>query len=184
MKEETTEVLNYDSENHSFIKYSSNLGDMYTKIRQVNCWDIEDIIPELDLKYMKLVDELFERAKLQSKKIKNNEDAELIKIIFNSIPKPKENQFKCNIKFNEDDPKSLRIDYYCLNAGVGTTWNDPSSSLVDTAIQYSRGYDLVSEKSQISSLPNALPFFKNLINTSAIFNPIININKASIIPNP
>ena len=118
MKEETTEVLNYDSENHSFIKYSSNLGDMYTKIRQVNCWDIEDIIPELDLKYMKLVDELFERAKLQSKKIKNNEDAELIKIIFNLIPKPKENQFKCNIKFNEDDPKSLRIDYYCLTSIV------------------------------------------------------------------
>ena len=121
MKEETTEVLNYDCENHCFIKVSNNLGDMYTKIRQINCWDIEDIIPEFDIKYMKLVDALFgdkDRTKLQSKKLKNNEDAELIKIIFNLIPKPKENQFKCNIKFNEDDPKSLRIDYYCLSSIV------------------------------------------------------------------
>ena len=121
MKEENTELLKYDSDNHCFTRYSSKLGDMYTKIRQVNCWDLEDIIPEFDPKYMKLVEELFrdkDRGKIQSKKIKSNEDAELIKIIFNLLPKPKENKFKCNIKFKEDEPKSLNIDYYCLSSIV------------------------------------------------------------------
>ena len=116
-EENTIEVLNYDSENRRFTKYSSNLGDIFTKIRKLNCWDLEDLIPGFELKCMKTVDLLFgdkDRTKLQSKKIKNNEDAELIKIIYNAMPKPKENQFKCNIKFDENNPKSLNIDYYCL----------------------------------------------------------------------
>ena len=115
---EKLEVLNYENDKHRFIKSSVSLGDMYTTIKEV-IWDINDKIEEINIKNMKFVNALFpvkERAKLQSKK-NYNEDAEIIRVIFGLIPKPKENQFKCNIKF-EEDPKSLRIDYYCLNSIV------------------------------------------------------------------
>ena len=116
-KNPSMEILNYDSEKHVFIKSISNLSDLLIKIRELN-WDFEDKNSQFDLKFMKSVDALFgdkEKSK-NPKKMKSNEDADLIKIIYNSLHKPEENQFKCNIIFNEEDPKSLRIDYYCLTS--------------------------------------------------------------------
>ena len=118
-KNSSMKILNYDIEKHVFTKSISNISDLLIKIRELN-WDYSDKDAQFDLKYMKCVDALIgdkEKSKGQSKRnMKSNEDAELIKIIYNSLPKPEENQFKCNIIFNEEDPKSLRIDYYCLTS--------------------------------------------------------------------
>ena len=63
-EENTIEVLNYDSENRRFTKYSSNLGDIFTKIRKLNCWDLEDLIPEFDDRPIECEDEkMYENSK-------------------------------------------------------------------------------------------------------------------------
>ena len=118
------EILNYDIETHSFVKTSKNLGDMVTKVRELN-WDYSEKDYEFDLRYMKIVDTLFkEKIKIQSKRnTKSNEDAELVKYLYSQIPKPKENTFKCNIVFYGDDLKSLRIDYFCLSSIVNIIMN-------------------------------------------------------------
>ena len=123
-KNSSMQILNYDIEKHRFTKSDSNISDLFTRIRELN-WDYEEKDPQFELKYMKSVDALFssekDKSKSQSKRnMKNiNEDAELIRIIYNILPKPEENQFKCNIILNEEEPNSLRIDYYCLSS-IGT----------------------------------------------------------------
>ena len=118
-KNPSMQILNYDTEKHIFTKTVSNISDLFIKIRELN-WDYSEKDPQFDLKYMKSVEALLEKEKSKNeskkKNMRGNEDAELIKIIYHSLPRPEENQFKCNIIFNEEDPKSLRIDYYCLTS--------------------------------------------------------------------
>ena len=103
-------ILNYDSEKRNFVLSSGVLGDVITQKREIK-WDFENIIEEFRLDYMKFVVELLQKA--QIKKNRNtNEIAELVRIAYNNCPKPNENQFKCNISF--DEPKALKIDYYCM----------------------------------------------------------------------
>ena len=135
------EILNYDIETHSFVKTSKNLGDMVTKVRELN-WDYSEKDYEFDLRYMKIVDTLFkEKIKIQSKRnTKSNEDAELVKYLYSQIPKPKENTFKCNIVFYGDDLKSLRIDYFCLSSIVNIIMN-----ILDNIINQNNFSKLLSE---------------------------------------
>ena len=109
------ETLSYDIESHSFVKTNIQLGDMVTKIREIN-WDYVEKDPDFNLKYMKTVDTILkDRTKIQTKKnVKMNEDAELIKIIYSQVSNPKDNKFQCNLLFSDNDPKSLKIDYCCL----------------------------------------------------------------------
>ena len=105
------EILNYDCEKRCIKKSTKkNLGDLITKIRELN-WDYSDKDYQFSVRSMKVLEE---KIKNQTKKNSKNEKAEIIKILYSQIPKPWENQFKCNIIFNEKEPKTIKIDYFCL----------------------------------------------------------------------
>ena len=112
------EVIDYDSGKHCLIKSKYLLGDVFTNIREIK-WNFQEKVDlYFDIKLMKKVEALLgDKTKVQNKKIKSNEKAELIKVLYNNLPKPKENTFKNNIK-NDNIPNSLKIDYYCLQSIV------------------------------------------------------------------
>ena len=64
-----------------------------------------------------------------------------------------------------DNNKVLGIDYYCLNAEVGATWNNAESGGINQSVEYTKGYDLVNEKDKISTLSNT--YNKVVSNNSA-----------------
>ena len=112
------DILNYDYNTHCFSKkpISKKLPDLYTKIKEIS-WDYTDDNKDslFDIKLMKSIETLLgDKSKNTSKKnIKGSENAEIIKLLYNKISNPNENQFKCNINYS-DDLKTLKIDYYCL----------------------------------------------------------------------
>ena len=169
------ETLSYDMESHSFVKTNIQLGDMITKIREIS-WDYMEKDPDFSLKYMKTVDTLLkEKTKIPTKKnVKINEDAELIRIIHNQVSNPKENKFQCNLLFNENDPKSLKIDYCCL-ISIGNI----ISLILDNIIHENNFPQLLfelTEHSNFSRIMDIELWGKSLMKYKDIFNEVENIS--------
>ena len=174
-KNPSMQILNYDIEKHIFTKSVSNISDLFTKIRELN-WDYSDKDPQFGLLYMKSVDALFEKEKSKNdskKKNKNKEDAEIVKTIYNILPKPEENQFKCNIIFNEEDPKSLRIDYYCI-----TSIGNIIMYILKNIIKENNFPQLLNEvlDNNFMRIMDIQIWGKSLIQFKNIFNEIENLN--------
>jgi hypothetical protein len=116
-KEKYVESINYDYKKRCLIKKQYLLGDIFTNIREIK-WFFEENESKFDIRLMKKIQALLnDKTKIQNKKNKINEHVELIKILYQNLPKPTENAFRCNIQI-DNSKKSLIIDYYCLQSIV------------------------------------------------------------------
>ena len=122
------EILNYNYKNHTFERipeYSKKLSDLVVKVKEIT-WEYEEagIDSIFDIKFMKYIETLYgDKQKNQNKKsVRGSEIAEIVKLVFNQIPKPNENIFKNNITYNDDNKKSLKIDYICMISICNIIW--------------------------------------------------------------